>query len=258
MSDWNEYSERHCQFYGNTLPQMLLACLKSRQWDSLLDLGCGDGSLLYALEKSGMILDKTLYAVDISEDRVKKARAVSPRTHFYVSTAEHIPDIRDRSIDILVSTQVIEHVPDDRAMVSEVSRVLSDGGLAYVSTVYKRRGAWYFYRGRNGWAIDPTHTREYTNDEQLLKHFRDFGLKIVQNQKTRIRRSILGSTVLGRIGAPKDVIVRSRFLRFMVGLSFPVPGYYIWELVCVRDGGEGSAPGTVMAGSKLVGSPSSF
>jgi len=46
-------------------------------------------------------------------------------------------DLPDGSSDMILCSHVLEHVPDDRAAMSELRRVLADGGLALVLTPYR-------------------------------------------------------------------------------------------------------------------------
>jgi methyltransferase family protein len=46
-------------------------------------------------------------------------------------------DLPDRSFDLILCSHVLEHVPDDRAAMHEVRRVLADGGLALILTPYR-------------------------------------------------------------------------------------------------------------------------
>jgi Methyltransferase domain len=46
-------------------------------------------------------------------------------------------DLPDASFDLIVCSHVLEHVPDDRAAMAEMRRVLSEGGLALVLTPYR-------------------------------------------------------------------------------------------------------------------------
>jgi hypothetical protein len=46
-------------------------------------------------------------------------------------------DLADRSFDLIFCSHVLEHVPDDRAAMRELRRVLSDGGLALVLVPYR-------------------------------------------------------------------------------------------------------------------------
>jgi SAM-dependent methyltransferase len=46
-------------------------------------------------------------------------------------------DLPDSSFDLILCSHVLEHVPDDRAAMRELHRVLSDGGLALVLVPYR-------------------------------------------------------------------------------------------------------------------------
>jgi SAM-dependent methyltransferase len=46
-------------------------------------------------------------------------------------------DLADASFDLILCSHVLEHVPDDRAAISELRRVLADGGLCLVLTPYR-------------------------------------------------------------------------------------------------------------------------
>jgi SAM-dependent methyltransferase len=46
-------------------------------------------------------------------------------------------ELPDGSFDLILCSHVLEHVPDDRAAMSELHRVLADGGLALVLTPYR-------------------------------------------------------------------------------------------------------------------------
>jgi SAM-dependent methyltransferase len=46
-------------------------------------------------------------------------------------------DLPDGSFDLILCSHVLEHVPDDRAAMSELRRVLADGGLALLLVPYR-------------------------------------------------------------------------------------------------------------------------
>jgi SAM-dependent methyltransferase len=46
-------------------------------------------------------------------------------------------DLPDDSFDLILCSHVLEHVPDDRAAMGELRRVLGDGGLALILTPYR-------------------------------------------------------------------------------------------------------------------------
>ncbi|HEX5822757.1 MAG TPA: methyltransferase domain-containing protein [Solirubrobacterales bacterium] len=52
-------------------------------------------------------------------------------------------NLADGSFDLILCSHVLEHVPDDRAAMSELRRVLAPGGLALVLTPYRPEVATY-------------------------------------------------------------------------------------------------------------------
>jgi SAM-dependent methyltransferase len=52
-------------------------------------------------------------------------------------------DLPADSFDLILCSHVLEHVPDDRAAMSELRRVLSDGGRALVLVPYRPEVATY-------------------------------------------------------------------------------------------------------------------
>jgi SAM-dependent methyltransferase len=130
----------------------------------LVDLGAGEGAILYALEQAGLAGEK-IYAVDLSAESIRLAEQLSPKVVGIVGDVTHVPEIPAGSADAVTSSQVIEHLPDDRALAHEIARLLCPGGWFYVSTVLRGPRAWWFRRGELGWQIDPTHVREYASED---------------------------------------------------------------------------------------------
>jgi ubiquinone/menaquinone biosynthesis C-methylase UbiE len=87
---------------------------------SVLEIGCGEGFLLSAINAS----EKT--AVDISAEALRKAR-LRTKAHYAVALAERLP-FPDASFDMVVSVGVMEHFLDDTEATREISRVLRSGG----------------------------------------------------------------------------------------------------------------------------------
>jgi len=222
-----KYSQRR-QFYSNEVPQLLSEYMKENPWNSLADLGCGDGSLLHALDQQGYLQGKSVYAIDLSRDRLDRVNKNNQDFTCLVSDACEI-NLNEGAIDLLLSTQVIEHVTDDREMVKEMYRVLHPSGTVYLSTVFKKSYAWYFYRCNDKWTIDPTHLREYSQDDQLISLLEAEGFEVLANEKTLDSRPIADS-VFRRLRVSK-YLYRFPVMRLLRKIRIPIPGYYIWELV---------------------------
>ena len=112
--DAEQYAS-HIQFYLDDVPPLLLEYLAKEQWFSCMDLGCGDGALLAALNNRGVFDGKSVHAVDNSPSRMDLVRKINPNIKCIVADAADTT-LADGSIDMLMSTQVIEHVPSDRDM----------------------------------------------------------------------------------------------------------------------------------------------
>ena len=240
--DIEEYA-RHRHFIEEEIPPLLEQQLSSRSWRRYADLGCGDGSLLFALKQRGYFRGREVHALDLSRTRIDRVRALCPEFETSVGSAQDLQRFPDASLDFVVSTQVIEHVPDDQKMLSEIARVLTPGGTAYVTTVHKKWYGWYFYRCNGKWVMDPTHLREYRRDEELLCERAPAGLEVVENRKSHFSFP-LADFFLRRLGA-SDRFYSSSWLPTIRRLRIPIPGYYNWELVLRKPEGGGSTPSAV-------------
>ena len=224
----NKYDNR-LQFFSDYVPKLLSKYMGKSQWTSCMDLGCGDGALLFALNTQGYLENKDVYAVDISEIRISNVKNFNRNIICLVNDACHT-EIPDDSIDFLVTTQVIEHVPNDKEMAEEMRRVMVKNGLLYLSTVFKKRYGWYFYRCNGKWTIDPTHLREYTSDNQLIDILEECGFEVLVNQKTLDGRPVLDA-IFRRLPGGRFVY-RKQWLKNLRWIRIPILGYYEWELVC--------------------------
>ncbi len=225
-----KYAKMAPQYYTGEVPMLLINLLKYNHFETILDCGCGDGSLLYGLKNRNLIKTSRVNAIDLSKNRIALVKKISSKFHASVDSAETLETVKSNSIDLLISTQVIEHV-DDQKMSITMKRVLKKSGVVYLSTVYKKWYGWFFYKNDIGWVIDPTHLREYSRDSQLLAIL-DKDFYITRNDKTLQWFPII-DFVVKRIG----ITVKQRdSLLWMVlrAIRIPILGYYNWELVLVK------------------------
>lgn len=104
--------------------------------DRILDAGCGLGFYLYLL---GQVTTAELFGVELS--RARLATAASQRrvsgASLFAGDVTRMP-YREASFDAVILSEVLEHLPDDRAALDEAFRVLRPGGTLAV-TVPNRR-----------------------------------------------------------------------------------------------------------------------
>lgn len=226
-----EYA-KYKQFYDQEIPELVSEYLSKNSWKTYLDLGCGDGSLLNALNEEDYFNNKIVYAIDLSENRINLVKKINKNFICFVADACDVKGIEDNSIDFLVSTQLIEHVESDDRMVKEIKRVLKSNATAYVTTVFKKWYGWYFYKCNGKWTLDPTHLREYDKDEQLLGIFEKYGFEIIDNKKTLIKHPLI-NFILKRIGVDRKAY-NNLFFNFLRKVRIPIFGYYKWEILCKK------------------------
>jgi SAM-dependent methyltransferase len=94
--------------------------------ERVLDLGCGAGRFVGALRDAGA----EAIGVDLADAALDRARRNVPGGDFRATTEE----IADASVDLVWCSEVLEHVPDTAALLSEARRVLTTGGRLLVTT----------------------------------------------------------------------------------------------------------------------------
>ena len=157
-------------FLTEWMPPLLRETAERAPPRVLADLGAGDGGTLWPLDRAGLV-GETIYAVDISAKHVALCERLSPKVRGIVSDVARVDALADQSVDGVVSSQVIEHLPDDRALAPEIARLLRPGGWFYVSSVIRGPRAFWIYKGRppapERWQLDPTHMREYASETEF-------------------------------------------------------------------------------------------
>lgn len=192
---------------------------------SLADLGCGDGPWFSLLCRKGYVSPELpVYAVDLEPSRLARVRQRFPWIHTVVASADHTPEIPTSSLDWVISTMVMEHVPDEIKYLTEIYRVLKPQGKAYLTTVFKRTWAWYFRRRAGTTVLDTSHLREYTDLDSFQNLItRDSPLKIVALQLLPMWFPLL-DPLLFRIG--KYLPLHNRALDLLRAVKVPISGYY--------------------------------
>lgn len=119
------------------LPYRLLAALLSPFYRlatpdylpnaTLLDVGCGNGRYLSTMRTLGW----KVQGVELSENGVKVCQASRLPVHHGDLASAAFPDDR---FELITVRHVIEHVPDPRAFMAELARILKPGGRLVIET----------------------------------------------------------------------------------------------------------------------------
>ena len=109
--------------------KLLLAEARIKPHDSILDVGCGNGTLLKMFQEQYAIRG---YGVDIAEKMIENARKNCPDMTFEVNSCEHT-SFPDQTFDVVTVCLALHHFPDLNAFAREVARVLKPHGLLYIA-----------------------------------------------------------------------------------------------------------------------------
>ena len=135
---WQDAIERGITNRGNL--QVNLDFLKQtgliNAHQKVLELGCGTGNLAHFLRTTGV----AVIGSDIAQTAINHARQCYPDMDFRAHSAEELP-YEDGSFDIVMSFDVLEHLPNVDQHLREVRRVLKPGGCYLLQTPNKLSNA---------------------------------------------------------------------------------------------------------------------
>ena len=108
-----------------------------REGEKILDAGCGDGSILFAIKDH---FNVSIIGADFSEEALVNARKNSIRKGYPLES--HKADTRDlpfenSSLDKIFSLGVIEHLQNPSDAINELSRCLKPNGILVLMTPNK-------------------------------------------------------------------------------------------------------------------------
>ena len=137
MSNYQDYGwEEGATDAHKYLYKTLLNLLKGDKEKVILDIGCGNGSIANLLIKEGF----TVYGIDASESGIKLARKSNPENFFLqiIDGSDEIPkELRGINFDIVISTEVIEHLYSPRDYIRFIKKVMpTKNGKLIISTPY--------------------------------------------------------------------------------------------------------------------------
>ena len=176
--------------------QYIFECLNPiKKKEKILDIGCGFGYIMWLLEIENYT------GLDISEKVLKIARKLFKKPKFVQGTVERMP-FRKENFDIIIFTEVIEHLPNPKKAISEIYRVMRSGGTLFITTPNKFRWLHFPVARIIPWSLKikliklkrgREYSKQYEKQKQIEKKH-----GIDQHQKLYSSRSL--SKVLKRAG----------------------------------------------------------
>ena len=96
----------------------------------VLDIGCGNGIISINMGARGF----KVTGVDVSEKAIEVAKSQNPfdTVSFEVLSAEELKNF-DRLFDVIICSEVLEHLEDPRSLIMEIRKNLHDKGILIIT-----------------------------------------------------------------------------------------------------------------------------
>lgn len=129
--DTSDYSKYPREYYP-----FVLNAINNIPFNKVLDLGCGTGVILK--EISSINSDVELFGLDLSENMIAKAtQRLGTTANLSVGDAENLP-YADNTFDLVCCVESFHHYPNPKKALSEINRVLKNGGLFLLCDTWTR------------------------------------------------------------------------------------------------------------------------
>ncbi|MGI8884621.1 MAG: class I SAM-dependent methyltransferase [Pyrinomonadaceae bacterium] len=145
----------------------------------LLDAGCGTGHHIAQLRERGY----EVAGVDASKEMLEHARVNNPDSIVLEADVEEIP-LPDASFDIVLSIEVLRHLPRSAKSIAEMSRLLKPGGFCLVTATPLLNLNGYALINKVAHSVKigdlAQHKQSFHTSARLRKEFTDAGFSSVQ------------------------------------------------------------------------------
>lgn len=120
------YNGRHAgKLYGKVMEK-----LNEQTYSTVLDIGCGTGTILSMIPSSN---NMKLSGIDLSDEMIHIARErLNKNVELIVGDSEYLP-WEENCFDVLLCTDSFHHYPNPQNVLKEMGRVLKDKGRLIIA-----------------------------------------------------------------------------------------------------------------------------
>jgi ubiquinone/menaquinone biosynthesis C-methylase UbiE len=158
------------------------------------DLGCGSGVFTDLLHRSGC----QAIGLDISPKLIELGKAKYPNVEFLEGDVEHLP-FPDGSLDGILLSGLVHHLPSPALCASEVFRVLKPGGRFVAFDPNRMNPFMYLYRDRSSpfySSVGVTENERPVLAREIAAVFRTAGFVVGTEYLSDMRYRYLASSTL--------------------------------------------------------------
>lgn len=169
MSDgWSESADAWVASQGSegdfgrrwVMDAPMLERVRSRPYRRALDVGCGEGRFCRMLRDEGV----EAVGIDPTAGLIDHARRLDPDGDYRVEAAEAL-GFEDEAFDLVVSYLSLIDIPDVKAAIAEMARVLAPGGRLLIANLAAYNSA--ADANDLGWTTLPDGRRAHAMDHYL-------------------------------------------------------------------------------------------
>jgi 2-polyprenyl-3-methyl-5-hydroxy-6-metoxy-1,4-benzoquinol methylase len=186
----------------------------------ILDVGCGRGWLTHLASIFGHA-----EGVDPVPESIQTARGLFPQIAFHVGTAKGVSQSGQfMPFDVVVASEVMEHVFDKGGLVGEMIDCIEPGGHLIVTTP---RREWFEKWTSAGFELQPV--ERWLSEKEVEKLFRSLGFQTVY--RDRIYLDFPRLSFLHRLGASQkvaNVLGHIRLYWVRKAIQYLASIYQIW------------------------------
>ena len=195
--------------------RIMLEMTRGLEPGSILDVGCGEGSLLLALARQHA--GARLTGVEIADGAIALAQRALPGGEFAVLDISR--DRLEKTFDLVVCADVVEHIADDDAALRNMAAMTNPGGHVVVATLQGRM---------RRFEADVGHVRNYAPGELQAKMARaglaldrivEWGFPLYSPFYRDLLEALGARGTMGRYGAFRKLVCHLIYSVFLFNSS---------------------------------------
>jgi len=142
----NRWDKMREDFFDETVADSILKASDVKPGSTIVDVGCGTGFLTRqaALQTQGkgriIGVDLSPSMLETARDNLAKLRLLDT-VELRTGDAENIP-VQDSFADAVVGNMILHHCPRPKRAISEMTRILKNGGRIAVADLEKHKEHW--------------------------------------------------------------------------------------------------------------------